>query len=75
MSDSFHDAHRPDNKPKGFGWWNPEKQRALVERRWELGDRDAWLVFKMFEYGHITRDETRELLGLPVQDQSQPPLI
>lgn len=62
MSDSFSDAYRPDNRPKGFGWWPEKKQRKYVLKLWEKGDRDEWLLVKMLMYGLITLEESRAII-------------
>lgn len=60
MSDPITDAHRPDNQPKGMGWWPNEQQSDYCRRIWERGDRDFWLIGKMRSLGLLTPQEARK---------------
>lgn len=58
MSDPFHDAYRPDNKPKGFGWWDKEDQKEYVLRLFEVREAtDQWILDFMVWNNMITRQE------------------
>lgn len=62
MSDMFHDAYRPANKPKGFGWWPHQEQDAYCQQIFVRGDRDEWLLLRMFRLGQIDLPRFRELM-------------
>lgn len=62
MSDANHDAERPPNKPKGFGWWPGQRQVAYLQKIWERGDRDEWLVMEMLKRHQITPVEADTIL-------------
>jgi hypothetical protein len=62
MSDAINDAYRPDNKPKGMGWWPIEKQKEYVQKIFDRGDRDDWILFFMFWNNMMTRYELIEQL-------------
>lgn len=63
MSDAAHDAVRPDNRPKGFGWWSEERQSAYCQKIWDRGDRDDWLVMRMLRLNLISDQTAREELS------------
>lgn len=65
MSDSASDAYRPDNKPKGFGWWPHIEQINYVMRLWQRGDRDTWLVMRMYSEGLIDAGQAADAMGSP----------
>lgn len=71
MSDPFTDAYRPHNKPKGFGWWNKLKQKEYLKKIYARGDRDDWLIYELYSFGMISREQARIDLGLDQSDVSR----
>lgn len=71
MSDPFHDAHRPANKPKGFGWWDETRKRAHAIACWARGDRDEWLVAFLLPRKLISRAAAAEALGIDLTKSLQ----
>lgn len=62
MSDSFSDAYRPDNKPKGFGWWSTDRKCKHVQQIFDRGDRDTWILYFMYWNAMITKQKLIDLM-------------